>query len=146
MATPVRLVLDTNVVISALLWRGAPYELLTFVRQHANLQLWCSRRLLIELGSVLARPALLKRLAAIGREPADVLMDYASAVHIIRAPALPRQVSRDPDDDAVLALAIAAGADWIVSGDQDLLVLRQFEGIPILSAGDALARLTNSVP
>jgi predicted nucleic acid-binding protein len=51
-------------------------------------------------------------------------------------PPLPAPVCRDPDDDAVLALA--ADVDFIVSGDNDLLVLQTFEGIPVLSPVDAL--------
>lgn len=49
-----------------------------------------------------------------------------------------KPVCRDPDDDAVLACAKAAQVDWIVSGDQDLLVLQRFEGIPIVTAAHAL--------
>jgi hypothetical protein len=47
---------------------------------------------------------------------------------VIDPPPLTRRVCRDPDDDAVLALALASKADWIVSGDDDLLVLQTFEG------------------
>jgi uncharacterized protein len=66
-----------------------------------------------------------------------VLLDYATAVEIMDAPPLPQPVCRDPDDDAVLALALAAAADLVVSGDQDLLVLQTFEGISICSVADA---------
>jgi len=60
---------------------------------------------------------------------------------VIEPPALPQPVCRDPDDDEVLALAIAAQADLIISGDNDLLVLQQFNGIPILSPAQAAAML-----
>ena len=59
----------------------------------------------------------------------------------MQAPALTSKVCRDPDDDAVLACAKAANADFIVSGDQDLLVLQAFEGIQIVTAAQALERL-----
>lgn len=55
--------------------------------------------------------------------------------------ALPYPVCRDPDDDAILACAVAAKADLIVSGDKDLLVLQSHAGIPILTAVLALERL-----
>ncbi len=139
-----RLVLDTNVVTSALLWRGTPYQLLQTVRQRANLQLYSSAALLEELADVLTRPSLAKQLAAIDRQAVDVLQDYVSAVEIVRAAPLPQPMCRDPDDDALLALALAAQTDLIVSGDQDLLVLAQFEGIPIVSARQALERLAAS--
>jgi predicted nucleic acid-binding protein len=51
---------------------------------------------------------------------------------------LPQPVCRDPDDDAVLALALATQADLIVSGDDDLLALGQFQGIPIVAPALAL--------
>ncbi len=60
---------------------------------------------------------------------------------MIEPPPLPQPVCRDPDDDKVLALAIAAQADLIVSGDNDLLVLQPFKGIPILSPAQAAALL-----
>jgi putative PIN family toxin of toxin-antitoxin system len=142
----VRLVLDTNVVTSALLWRGIPYQLLHAVRQRPNLQLYSSAALLEELADVLTRPSLVKRLAAIERQAADVLQDYVSAVEIVRAAPLAQPVCRDPDDDDVLALAQAAQTDLIVSGDQDLLLLGQFEGIPIVTARAAMERLAASMP
>ena len=58
--------------------------------------------------------------------------------HIVKASPLSERVSRDADDDAVLACALAAGADLIVSGDDDLLVLKQYQGIPTLAARQAL--------
>lgn len=60
---------------------------------------------------------------------------------MIEPPPLPQPVCRDPDDDEVLALAIAAQADLIISGDNDLLVLLQFNGIPIVSPAQAIAQM-----
>jgi predicted nucleic acid-binding protein len=54
---------------------------------------------------------------------------------------LPAPVSRDPDDDNVLALAVAAQVDCIVSGDDDLFVLGAYEGIPIVTPAQAFATL-----
>jgi predicted nucleic acid-binding protein len=55
-------------------------------------------------------------------------------------PPLPEPASR-PDDDAVLALAVAARPDLIITGDKDLLVLGAYAGIPIVSTTEALARI-----
>jgi predicted nucleic acid-binding protein len=60
---------------------------------------------------------------------------------IIDPPPLPEPVSRDPDDDAVLALAAAAQPDLIISGDKDLLVLGAHAGVPIVKAAEAVARI-----
>jgi putative PIN family toxin of toxin-antitoxin system len=118
----VRLVLDTNVVISALLWRGKPYRLLETIRRQEGSQLYSSSVLLEELSDVVSRPAMTKRLAAIGKSAPQVLTDYLEAIELVEPVDVPR-VARDPDDDHVLACALAAGAELIVSGDPDLLVL-----------------------
>jgi putative PIN family toxin of toxin-antitoxin system len=67
-----------------------------------------------------------------------MLASYTQLARIIAAPPLTQSVSRDPDDDAVLACAIAAKADASVTGDKDLLVLSRYAGIPILTAREAL--------
>ena len=69
----------------------------------------------------------------------------ASWPEVIDPPALAKPVCRDPDDDAVLALAIAAQADLIISGDDDPLSLTRFEGIPVLTPAQALERVLDSL-
>jgi putative PIN family toxin of toxin-antitoxin system len=138
----VRIVLDTNVVISALLWRGPPYRVFQAARQQDRLRLFTSPALIEELAEVLLRPGPTKRLALIGRTARQVLTDYLEAVELLDPPPLPAPISRDPDDDAVLALAAAAKADLIVSGDADLLVLDTHAGIPIRTPAQALSLIT----
>lgn len=135
-----RIVLDTNVVMSALLWRGSPYRLLETIRQHPRLQLYSSPVLLEELADVLTRPSASKQLSAIGKAARDVLPDYIAAIELVEPAELPRVV-RDPDDDHVLACALEARADLIVSGDKDLLVLGTYQDILIVSAAEALHRV-----
>lgn len=60
---------------------------------------------------------------------------------MIEPPPLPKPVCRDPDDDQVLALALAAMAETIITGDNDLLSLRSFEGIPVVAPAEAVALL-----
>lgn len=60
---------------------------------------------------------------------------------MVEPPPLTLPICRDPDDDAVLALALAAKVDWIVSGDDDLLVLQTFQGIDIITPAQALLRI-----
>lgn len=135
-----RIVLDTNVVMSALLWRGPPYRLLEAIRQHPRLQLYSSPALLEELADVLTRPSASKQLSAIGKAARDVLPDYIAAIELVEPTELPRVV-RDPDDDHVLACALAAQADLVVSGDKDLLVLGTYQDISIVAAAEALRRI-----
>ena len=133
-----RIVLDTNVVLSALLWRGTPYRLLAAIRQLQNSQLFSSTPLLEELADVLTRPSASKRLALINRSAADVLIDYVEAVDIVTPASIGRVVASDPDDDVVIATALASNSNLIVSGDNDLLSLKQYQSIRILSPTEAL--------
>lgn len=138
----VRIVLDTNVVLSALLWRGTPYRLLDAIRQRGEVRLFTSPALLDELADVLTRPSATKRLAVIGRTAREVLADYVDAVEVVDPERVPRVVPDDADDDQVIAAALAAGADWIVSGDTDLLSMGNHQGIPIITATQAEQRIS----
>ena len=65
---------------------------------------------------------------------------------VIVPPPLPQPVCRDPDDDHVLACALAAQADLIVSGDADLLDLREYRSIRIVAAAEALRLIELAFP
>lgn len=134
-----RIVLDTNVVLSALLWRGTPYRLLDALRQQPSSQLYSSTALLEELAEVLTRPSPSKQLALIGRAAAHIMADYIEAIELAEPLDVPRVIPNDPDDDHVLACALAAKADLIVSGDRKhLLPLSSYQGIRIVEPATAL--------
>lgn len=138
-----RLVIDTNVLLSALLWRGTPHALLEQVR-NGVVSLISSPALLAELAAVIERPKFDAMLARADTSRAQLLSQVRLLAEVIDPPPLAQPVCRDPDDDAVLALALAALADLIVSGDDDLLSLITFEGIPIVTPVQALERLQAS--
>ncbi len=128
--------------MSALLWQGTPHHLLTGIRQQPNLQIYSSTALLEELADVLTRPSPAKRLALIGKTARDVLADYLDAIELVEPIAVPRVVAGDADDDQVIAAAVTARADLIVSGDRrHLLPIGSHEGIDIVEASEALRRL-----
>jgi putative PIN family toxin of toxin-antitoxin system len=140
--TRVRAVLDTNVLLSGLLWHGHSHTLLEHVRA-GTLSIVSSPVLLTELADVIGRPkfdAILTR-ANTSREQA--LAEVRQLAEVIEPPLLAQPVCRDPDDDHVLALALAAHVDLIVSGDDDLLVLHTFAGIPILTPAQAVLRIAD---
>jgi putative PIN family toxin of toxin-antitoxin system len=134
-----RLVVDTNVVVSAFLWQGTPGRLLEMAGEK-QVRLFTSRALLDELADVLGRKKLAKSVAATGLTVPQMLAAYRKVITLVTARQLPQRVSPDADDDAVLAAAQAAKADLIVSGDRKhLLMLKRFDGIPIVTAAQAVA-------
>lgn len=135
-----RAVIDTNSWVSGLIWGGAPRRLIEAVLSGDVLGL-TSLTLPLEFGRVLGYPRIEKALIKRGLIGADLAAQFAFLNQMIESEPLALFVSRDPDDGAVLACAQAGRADFIVSGDQDLLVLQQWRGIPILSAAQALELL-----
>jgi putative PIN family toxin of toxin-antitoxin system len=120
-----RIVLDTNVVIAGVVADGLCRDLLK--RRVLPHELFVSAELLDELAEVLR--------AKFGEDPDDVPFfgAYRERAHLVRPSALAEPVCRDPKDDFVLATARAARAHFIVTGDDDLLCLRTFEGTRIVS-------------
>ena len=139
-----RIVLDTNVALSALLWRGKPYQLLEAIRQRSDMRLFSSPALLEELADVLGRASPTKQLAVIGRSAREVLADYIAVIEIVEPLDVPRVVPTDADDDHVTAAAVTARATLIVSGDSDLLSMGSHQGIDILSAAMAVEQIGSS--
>ena len=133
-----RAVIDTNVLISGLLWNGVPHALMEHVREGA-LEIVISPALLSELSNAIGRTKFNAILARSNTTQERILAELRQLAEFIEPPPLPQPVCRDPDDDEVLALAVAAKADWIVSGDNDLLSLRDYAGIAIIPAAEALA-------
>ena len=136
-----RLVLDTNVLVSAFLWQGTPGRLVELASEQ-EVQLFTSRALLDELAVTLDKRKLAKYVLATGLTAEQMLATYRRLATIVTARQLDARVSRDADDDAVLACAQAARAELIVSGDDDLLSLRSFEGVPIITIAEAVRRCT----
>lgn len=135
-----RAVLDTNVLLSGLLWRGNPHALLERVRD-GTLTLISSPVLLAELAEVIERPKFDAILTRSNTSRERSLIEIQTLAAVLTPPPLPQPVCRDADDDAVLALALAAQVDFIVSGDDDLLSLQAFQHIPILTPAEALRRI-----
>jgi hypothetical protein len=134
----VKLVLDTNALVSGLLWGGPPNRLLRWARD-GLLQVLCCEEILVELRRVLAYPRMRRRLEMLDTsEAAAIAYLMNTLTHVPSPPALPVAVDADPSDNLFLGLAVDAGARLLVSGDQHLLALGQFEGIPIVTPGEAI--------
>jgi putative PIN family toxin of toxin-antitoxin system len=137
-------VLDTNVVISALVWGGVPYQLLQAAAA-GTVDLYTSPVLLDELRGVLARPHLAQPLVRQHGNVDQAVEFYARLCHSVEPQHTPRVVPHDSDDDHVVATAVEAQAHLIVSGDKHLLQLKESINIPVLKAGDALRLITTEL-
>ena len=135
-----RVVADTNVVVSGLLWHGPSRQLLNAAR-HGAVELFTSGALLAELEEVLQREKFLNRLNAAQVQPRDLVIGYAALATIVQPAPIAPIVLRDPDDDAVIACALAAAALSIVSGDHDLLALKQHQRIEIVRVAEFMGRI-----
>ena len=136
-----RLVLDTNVVAAGLLWQGTPNRLIEQAFE-GNIELATTPALLVELEGILPRAKFARQIAKQSLSIAGLVLRYAELAQLVHAPRIAPVVLADPDDDQVLACAIAAKADLVVSGDSHLLKLGQYQGIPIVNAAEALKRLS----
>jgi putative PIN family toxin of toxin-antitoxin system len=134
----VRAVVDTNVLLSGLIWRGAPHALLEHVRI-GTLRIYSSPALIAEFAGIIERPKFRGALVRSNTDSKKLLADLRLLADIVDPPPLATPVSRDPDDNVVLALAVAAAPDLIISGDNDLLVLGAYAEIPIMTPAQALA-------
>lgn len=127
-----RLVLDTNVVASGLLWGGVPAQLLD-AAQVGEIELFTSCPLLAELSNILMRSKFAKAIAATGLPGDELVLGYAELATVVVPAQIALTVVADPSDDQVLACAIAAHADLIVSGDKHLHSLGgEYKGIRIV--------------
>ncbi len=105
------------------------------------MDVYSSAVLLAELREVLAYPRLAKRLIACGETVDQQVSHFMALAHLTAPAAIEGAVLADPDDDHVIACALAAQVDAIVSGDAHLLTLKHYQGIRIIDAAEALRTL-----
>ena len=138
MTVPERVVFDTNIWISGLLWRGKPYQCLLLARAGIVQLVYCQ-----SMAAELSR-----KLRDVFGFPANhiraVLYDLRRVAENVEIAGNLRVVTDDPDDDKFVECALMAGALLIVSGDYHLLDLGEYEGIRILSAAELVARFART--
>jgi len=140
----VRVVADTNTIISGLLWYGAPRYVLNYARTD-KIRLFTSKALLAELNTVLQREKFTRRLELARVTPRELLIGYASLAVLVKPDEVKQVIIADPDDDEVLACAVKAKAQIIVSGDRHLSELREYQGIRILKAADFMIEICKDI-
>lgn len=130
----IRVVLDTNVFVSAFLLRGRLNRIVHLVLKNAFTWL-ISRAILEEYAAVSSRP--LYHLS--GEELESLLYQVKERAHWVDVHTPVSVVKQDPADDKFLACAVDGRADWIVTGDRHLLKLREFRGVRIRLPAEFLA-------
>jgi uncharacterized protein len=131
-------VFDTNVLVSALLWTGPPHELLHAARTGTAVLL-TSPALIEELRAVLVRPKLAPRIAELGTSAGELVESLLRRLLVVEPATVDAVIAADPDDDHVLACAVAGRARCIVTGDRHLLGLQRHKRIVIRTPAAALA-------
>lgn len=136
-----RIVIDTNLLVSGVVSQGLPRRLVDGALA-GTFELCTSEVLLAELLDVLSRSKFAARLVQAGMTPQGFVDDLRKVAVIASPTAVPRVIEHDADDDHVLAAALAGSADLIASGDKrHVLPLGSYQGIPIVSGREALERI-----
>lgn len=136
-----RVVLDTNITVSALGWRGPSHDIVQSCLAHQRNQV-LSPDLLTELDRVLRYP----KFHFSDSDILDYLTLLTEAADIVRPNFQVALIEADPSDNRVLECALAGFADAIVTGDEHLLDLGEFEKIPILRPKAFLERFSPGPP
>lgn len=137
-----RLVLDTNVVIAGLLWNGPPRRLIELAIEGEAVELFSSPVLLDELARTLGYAKFTARINGFGTSVQALVAQYTAIVSLVIPAAVPRVVTSDVDDDHVIAAAVAARSELIVTGDRKrLLPVGAHQSIAIVTARAIVDRL-----
>lgn len=128
---PPKLVLDANIIVSAFFWDGNEAELFRKIEQEKSL-FFISQEILQEVEQVINRPKFKQAMVTANATQDQLIQKIISLAHFVIGPKLNIKACRDPQDNKVLECAVHAKADYIVSGDEDLLMLKNFRGIPVI--------------
>jgi putative PIN family toxin of toxin-antitoxin system len=134
-----KVVVDVNVLISALLWGGTPRKIL-ILAQNNQISIFASPDLFQELENTLKRTKFQAKIKSLGLTVEDILDAATEVLQSCSNISLDIDISqlRDIKDYHILAAAVSAQADFLITGDQDLLVLNQFAEILIMTPADFL--------
>ena len=132
-----RVVVDTNVAVSGLLWQGPPNQILRWARD-GILEIVACEETTAELKRVLQYERFAQRLSLLETNAAEVFAYFLNLVSFAPTPPLiPREIVEDPFDNFFLAVASHNNARLIVSGDRHLLDLREYQRIQIVTPSEA---------
>lgn len=133
---PIRTVIDTNILVSAILFGGKPYEVLRLTLQE-KIVCVISSSLIAEVREVFSKKFPLKE------EDFQLTLQSIEEIFKIVQPRRTVSASRDEDDNRVLEAAIEGGCGYIVTGDKDLLQLKTYRGVKIVTCEQFLENFRN---
>ncbi len=128
-----RIVIDTNIYISAIFWGGKPREVVDLGRSEKVL-IFTSREIQTEIDRKLRT-----KFALSEDETAQILLDFSTFTHLTAALEKISVIDDDPDDNKFIECAVSSKAHFIVTGDKHLLNLDMYKEIKILKATDFLS-------
>lgn len=131
----IRVVFDTNIIVSAFLWGGQPRRALERSLQ-ASAVIIGTEVMLLELERTLQKPKLAQYVAYSQKTAGALVESYRQLIVISEEIEISKDVIRDPQDVIVLSAAKGGRASHIVTGDKDLLVLNPYQGIAIMRPAD----------
>ena len=132
----IRVVLDTNVLVSALLAPDSPPARILELALEGGLRLVSSPGIIKEIGLVFQYPRLkksMKKHRLTDEEVADTLLKILKIATITPGAEIAQGVSQDPADNMILSCAVEGQADFIISGDHHLTDLGAFQGVRIVN-------------
>lgn len=132
-----KVVCDTNVLVSALLWKGALVSLYKLINE-GKITVCFSGDTFKELVRVANYPHIVAKAKEESLDFTEAIKTLALTSEIVSPVSTPKIIKQDPLDDKFLACAVACQASFIISGGRHLLGLKEFEGIPIVSPKEFL--------
>ena len=131
-----RVVLDTNVLISATIFEGSEAQKLVNALVKYGVEICCSHEMLEEYENSIARDFVEKKKLEITKERLPFLVARIRSLVILIGADAEIRASRDPEDDKIIGCALAGGCDYLVSYDADLLDMKEYDKVKIVKPAE----------
>jgi putative PIN family toxin of toxin-antitoxin system len=136
-----KIVLDTNVWISALIWGGNPAEIIETAKIR-KISIFTTEEIIREINAVLLYPKIKNTYDGTGLTHQDFIVAILKTAKIVNPKENLAVVQDHAADNKIIECAAQAKADYIISGDKDLLNLIQYKNVKIISSSEFLKVLT----
>ncbi len=132
-----KVIIDTNVAVSGLLWGGPPNRIMRWIRDRLLIAYGC-KKTTDELEQTLSYVKFKKRFKRLNTPPEEIFAYFMNLIHYVPVPEnIPHIIKEDPDDNIFLSLAVKNNASLIISGDDHLLSKKEYKSIQIVTPQEA---------